>query len=81
MNKPKIEFISLVSGVDKTMPIIEASKHKPSWIKKAAADFKAKVLSLNNLEVDNKCMVILCRRNLILMKQDTHQNVLPSNVS
>ena len=41
MNKPKIEFISLVSGVDKTMPIIEASKHKPSWIKKAAADFKA----------------------------------------
>jgi len=38
--KPKIEFISLVSGVDKTMPIIEASKHKPSWVKKAAADFK-----------------------------------------
>ena len=41
MTIPKIEFISLVSGVDKTMPIIEASKHKPSWIKKAAADFKA----------------------------------------
>ena len=42
MTKPKIEFIGLVSGVDKTMPIIEASKHKPSWIKKAAADFKQK---------------------------------------
>ena len=41
MTTPKIEFISLLSGVDKTMPIIEASKHKPSWIKKAAADFKA----------------------------------------
>jgi hypothetical protein len=42
MTKPKIEFISLVSGVDKTMPIIEASKHKPSWIKRAAEDFKSK---------------------------------------
>ena len=42
MNKSKIEFISLVSGVDKTMPIIEASKHKPSWIKKAIEDFKSK---------------------------------------
>ena len=38
--KNKIDFICLLPGVEQTMPIVEASKHKPSWIKKAAADFK-----------------------------------------
>jgi len=38
--KNKIDFICLLPGVEQTMPILEASKHKPSWIKKAAADFK-----------------------------------------
>ena len=38
--KPKIEWICLSSGVDKIMPVIKASEHKPSWIKRAAEDFK-----------------------------------------
>ena len=38
--KPKIEWICLSSGVDKIMPVIKASEYKPSWIKRAAEDFK-----------------------------------------
>lgn len=37
---PNIEFICTDPGVELTMPIIKSSEYKPSWIKKAAADFK-----------------------------------------
>ena len=36
----KLEFISMIEGVEETMPIIPASQHKYSWVQKAAKDFK-----------------------------------------
>ena len=39
-SKPKVEFIATIPGIDKTMPIVKASSLKPSWVKKAARDFK-----------------------------------------
>jgi len=39
-NIPNIDFICTDPGVELTMPIIRSSEYKPSWIKKAAQDFK-----------------------------------------
>lgn len=38
--KPKVEFICTLSGVEKTMPIIRASEYKHSWQIKAVRDMK-----------------------------------------
>jgi len=35
-----IEFISLIDGVEETMPIIPASQQKYDWVQKATKDFK-----------------------------------------
>jgi hypothetical protein len=55
-NNPNIEFICSDPGVELTMPIIKSSEYKPSWIKKAAIDFKSggslTTTSLNNEEFD-----------------------------
>ena len=37
--KPNIEFISMIEGVEETMPIIPAHMHKYRWLKRAAQDF------------------------------------------
>ena len=39
-SKPKVEWITTLSGVEQTMPIIRSSQYKHSWMKKAAAHFK-----------------------------------------
>jgi len=36
----KLEFISMIEGVEETMPIIPASQYKYNWVQKAAKDFK-----------------------------------------
>ncbi len=40
MDKPKLEFICTMPGVEEVMPIIRASEYKHSWIKKAVQDMK-----------------------------------------
>ena len=39
-NKPKVEFICTMPGVEEVMPIIRASEYKHSWITKAVQDMK-----------------------------------------
>jgi hypothetical protein len=40
LKKPEIQFISLIEGIEETMPVIPVSQHKYSWIKVAAKQAK-----------------------------------------
>ena len=40
MDKPNLEFICTMPGVEEVMPIIRASEYQHSWIKKAVQDMK-----------------------------------------
>ena len=40
MKTPEIQFISLIPGIEETMPIIPVGEHKYNWIKKAAQHAK-----------------------------------------
>ena len=40
MDKPNVEWICTLSGVDEVMPIIRASQYKHEWMKKAVHDMK-----------------------------------------
>ena len=54
-NNHNIDFICTEPGVESTMPIIRSSEHKPSWLKKAAADFKNNgSLSMNTTNDDDE---------------------------
>ena len=64
MNKPEIQFISLIPGIEETMPVIPVSKHQYGWIKTAGerAKERNKNKSINNLNT-LKCPAILQFRN------------------
>ena len=47
LNKDKIKFISLIEGVEETMPIISAATHKYNWVKKCVDDLKQNGSILN----------------------------------
>ena len=47
----KIQFISMIEGVEETMPIIPASQHKYSWVQKATKDFKDNGSLIKNKDV------------------------------
>ena len=47
----KIQFISMIEGVEETMPIIPASQQKYDWVQKAAKDFKDNGSLIKNKDV------------------------------
>ena len=47
LNKDKIKFISLIEGVEETMPVISAATHKYNWVKKCVDDLKENGSILN----------------------------------
>jgi hypothetical protein len=54
--KSKIEFYSLVPGLEKVYPIQPASSYRPAWTKVAAADFRAK----NEKQTSNAKTILKC---------------------
>ena len=73
-NNPNIEFICTEPGVESTMPIIRSSEYKPSWLKKAAADFKNNgSLSMNTSNDDDATFRAVSNNNF--KKEDNRHTV------
>jgi hypothetical protein len=73
-NNPNIEFICTEPGVESTMPIIRSSEYKPSWLKKAAADFKNNgSLSMNTSNDDDATFKAVSNNNF--KKEDNRHTV------
>ena len=74
----EIQFISMIEGVDETMPIIPAHLYKYDWLKRAAQSFgKLGSLDLNNsynVQHTSKCPGIIQLKNKGFIVR-THQDL------
>jgi hypothetical protein len=57
--EPKVEFVSLVDGLEKIMPITKTTPKDYEWMKKAQEDFKSKKHLFNN-PTDSQIHILRC---------------------
>jgi hypothetical protein len=62
----KIEFYSIIPGIEKVSPIQHASSFKPKWLKSAAQDYKQKIEENSHRKITSvlKCPGIMSTFNM-----------------